>query len=613
MKHRGDGSLKKLKKILRVHSIQTSMILSFMFLISIIVLFVSMISYYYTIKDIEDMSINYTLRLLKEINFSIDSYISNMKNMGQVVVDNKDVQNLMIFDGAHSGKTLSSAERLQQEELTARVTTHMNTVANTRNDITNIAVISKKGDVVLSDSRKKVNPYSEYNISDWYLKPLSYKDDIIVSPSHVQNLVANEYKWVISISKAILNPNTGEVTGVMVIDLNYKYIENICENAQLGKNGYIYVIGNDKNIIYHPQQQLIYSGIKSELVEEMLKLDNTQTYLSDGSTDKIYTKNYSSLTGWSAVGVVNTSELIKNKSSIINFYVCLAGIAIIFASLIAMIISKAITRPVKILENTMHKVEEGDFSIQSKIVLNNEIGHLSKTFNVMISKIKLLMEDAVFIEKEKRKNEIKALQAQINPHFLYNTLDTIIWMSAGGKNEEVVEVTSALARLFRTSISEGDNVVPLAVEIENIRSYLTIQKMRYKDKLSYRVEIPDELLNLKTPKLILQPIVENAVYHGIKMSPTGGEIRIGAAVSEKGLTVTVEDNGVGMSPEQIAQLFTADNHNHAGMGIGVINVNNRIKLCFGDEYGLFYHSREGKGTRVDIFLPIIEDGEEKNG
>lgn len=605
--------MKRLKKILKVHSIQTSMIISFMLLISIIVLFLSMISYYNTIQDIEGMSINYTLRLLKEINFSIDSYISNMKNMGQVVVENKDVRSLMTFYSTHSGKKLTAAEQAQLDDLKARVTTHMNTVANTRNDITNIAVISTKGNVVLSDSQKKVNPYSEYNITDWYLKPLSYKDDIIVSPSHVQNLVENEYKWVISISKAILDQNTGTVTGVMVIDLNYKYIENICENAQLGKNGYIYLIDNDKNIIYHPQQQLIYSGIKSELIDEMLKMDSTQTYLSDGSKDKIYTKNYSSLTGWSAVGVVNTNELIKNKSGIINFYVFLAGIAIIFAGLIAIIISKAITRPVKMLENTMHKVEEGDFSIQSEIKLNNEIGHLSKTFNVMISKIKLLMSTAVSIEEEKRKNEIKALQAQINPHFLYNTLDTIIWMSAGGKNEEVVEVTSALAKLFRTSISEGDNLVPLEVEIENIRSYLTIQKMRYKDKLSYQVEIPDVLLNLKTPKLILQPIVENAVYHGIKMSPTGGEIRISAAAADSQLTITVEDDGVGMSEEQISRIFTVDKRDHAGMGIGVINVNNRIKLCFGKDYGLSYHSKEGKGTRVDILLPMIEDGEESDG
>lgn len=605
--------MRRLEKMLKIHSIQTSMILSFMLLISIVVLFLSLISYYFTIRDIESMSINYTQRLLTEINFSIDSYISNMKNMGKVVVENRDVQNLMDFYCTNSGRELTAAQEEACSELRARVVSHINTVANTRNDITNIAVISKKGDIVLSDPNKRPNPYSEYNITDWYLKPLSYKGDIIVSPSHVQNLVADEYKWVISISKAILNPDTGDVTGVMVIDLNYSYIENICENAQLGKNGYIYLIDRDRNIIFHPQQQLIYSGIKSEPFDEILRQDAGQTYLGDRGTDKIYIQNDSALTGWRSVGVVNTNELIKDKRGIVNFYVFLAGVAIIFASIIALIISTTMTRPIKMLENTMHKVEEGDFDVQSEIAPDNEIGHLSKTFNVMISKIKLLMAEALSTEKEKRKNEIKALQAQINPHFLYNTLDTIIWLSADGKNEEVVEVTSALAGLFRTSVSEGENLVPLSVEIENIRSYLTIQKMRYQDKLSYRIEIPDRLLAAKTPKLILQPIVENAVYHGIKMSPTGGEIAITACESGGVLTVTVQDSGVGMSAEQMDSLFTEDKKDHAGMGIGVINVNNRIKLCFGEEYGLRYSSEQGMGTRADILLPCLENGEESDG
>lgn len=585
------------------------MIIAFMLLISILVLFLSASLYSYTVRDLENTSMQYTLRLLKEINFSIETYISNMKSMSEVVGKNDDVRKLMTFYAKRGKNTLTQAEQIELRELKKRVSSHMQTVANTRNDITNIAVISKKGDVILSDPLKQVNEYSEYNIRDWYLKPLSYTHDIIVSPSHVQNLVKNEYKWVISISKAILDADTGEVTGVMVIDLNYKSIENICINAQLGKDGYIYLIDNDKNIIYHPQQQLIYSGVKSELVEKMLKMD-AQTYFSDSRTHKIYTKNYSPLTEWSAVGVVNMNELMKDKQRMIQFYMLLAGIAIISAGLFAVTISRAITKPIKMLESTMHRVEQGDFTVQSEVVLNNEIGHLSKTFNVMISKIKLLMEAAVSNEKEKRKNEIRALQAQINPHFLYNTLDTIIWMSAGGKNEEVVEVTSALAKLFRTSISEGENLIPLAVEIENIKSYLVIQKMRYKDKLNYQVDIPAELLALKTPKLILQPIVENAVYHGIKLSPDGGDITITAGASDGILRITVEDSGVGMSEERVSQIFSGTAQNHAGNGIGVLNVHNRIQLCFGQEYGLFYQSAQGQGTRVDIRLPMIQEGED---
>lgn len=597
---------KKLKKALNPYSVRSTMILSFMLLISIIVLLVSLVSYYYTMNDIESISINYTVRLLGEINASIDSYIDNMKSMAKVVVENKDVRDVMAFYNRHRGQRLSYIEEKELEHLRANAAAHMDIVANTRSDITNIAVISKYKDVVLSDVEKKVNENAEFNVTDWYLKPMSYRDEIIVSPSHVQNLVSGEYKWVISISKAVLDPETGEVTGVMVIDLNYRSIEAICENAQLGKNGYIYLIDRHKNIIYHPQQQLLYSGIKTELVEEILKMRDV--YLRDEVNNRIYTRNYSDLTGWSAVGVVNVDELIKDKSSIINFYFRLAGLSILSAMTFAVLISTTITNPIKMLENTMHQVEVGNLDVRSAIEINNEIGHLSKTFNVMVSRIKGLMEKTVRDEEEKRRSEIRALQAQINPHFLYNTLDTIIWMSASGKNDEVVEVTSALARLFRTSISKGENLVTLLNEVENIKSYLTIQKMRYEDKHSWRVDVPAELLGLMTPKLILQPIVENAVYHGIKMSQAGGEIAISARTEGERLIITIADSGVGMTPEQLEQLFVP--RPDTDRGIGVINVNNRIKLCFGGEYGLHYFSTPGEGTRVEIWLPVIEGGDE---
>lgn len=590
----------RLHEYFNFHSIRTHMVLSFMLLISMIVLFVSLVSYQYTVRDFENVSIQYTVRLLNEINASIDSYVQNMKSIAQVVVGNRDVKELMEFYVTTHDKPLSYREERQVlPELRTAVMAHLDTVKNTRSDITNVAVISKFQDVVLSDPRKEVNTFSEFNLSDWYLKPLSNKDEIIVTPSHVQNLIQGEYKWVITLSMAITN-NDGEVTGVMVIDLNYRSIEAICENAQLGKSGYIYLTDDKRNIIYHPQQQLLYSGIKTDLIDEVLKMDDP--FMRRDT--KTYVRNRSAITGWSAVGVVNTDELLTNRVSIIKFYFYLAGWALLVASVIAVIISTTITKPITILESTIHKVEQGDFTVQSDIRVPNEIGHLSNTFNVMITRIKKLMESAIASEEEKRKSEIRALQAQINPHFLYNTLDAIIWMSAAGKNEEVAEMTAALADLFRTSISKGDSLASLHNEIGNIKSYLTIQKMRYGDKLSYGIHIPQDLLGLMTPKLILQPIVENAIYHGIKLSPTGGTITIGARRTEKLLILTVEDSGVGMTEEQTARLF--EPKENTDRGIGVINVNNRIRLSFGPEYGLHYYSEPGKGTRVEAWLPLLE-------
>lgn len=393
---------KWLKRHFNIYGIRTFLILSFILLISTVVLFLSLVSYRYNVGDLERMSISYTMRLLSEINASIDAYVDNMKSMARVVVEHDDVRELMSFYNRNRSGRLSYLEDQELEALTARACAHMDVVANTRRDITNIAVISKYGDVVLSDRDKEVNPYSEYNLTDWFLKPLSYKDDMVVSPSHVQNLIAGEYRWVISISKAITDAETGEVTGVMVIDLNYRSIEDICENSQLEKSGYIYLADDKQNLIYHPQQQLIYSGIKAEPVAEVLRLDGPNIYLRSDDRSKIYTRHRSDVTGWSAVGVVNSAKLLQGKNSLMNFYLLLMAICIPFASVLAVIISTTVTHPIRRLEQTMHRAEQGDLTVRSDIGVNNEIGHLGRTFNGMLGRIGQLMDNAVAAEEDRK-------------------------------------------------------------------------------------------------------------------------------------------------------------------------------------------------------------------
>lgn len=583
----------------RFYSIRTSMVLCFMLLISVVVLLVSVLSYNYAIRDYEKISIHYTESLLAEVNGNIDSYIDNVKSMSSIICSNPDVQDLMAEYNRYRGFGVPRQARNSIETLRARAAQQLGLMADTRSEITNIAVISKYRDVLLSDPRKQVNPYSEYNLTDWFLKPLSLKEEIVVSPSHVQNLVKDEYTWVISVSRAVIDRMTGEVTGVMVIDLNFLAIEGICETAQLGKNGYIYIIDRNQNIIYHPQQQLIYSGIKVDPLKDILVMRDS--YLRTAE-NKIYTKSESELTGWTVVGVINASELISDRTAVVNFYFTLSAACLLAATLAALLISTTITRPLQELEETMHKVEEGDWAVRASTATNNEIGQIGKTFNTMISRMRELRDGALANEEAKRKSEINALQAQINPHFLYNTLDTIIWMSASGKTEEVTEVTAALAKLFRTSISKGENYVSLANELENIRSYLTIQQMRYGEQLSYAIDVPRELLTCTVPKLILQPIVENALYHGVKLSETAGTITIGGAIQGKRLLLTVCDDGVGMTAAQLETLF--DSRENGERGIGVTNVNHRIQLCYGEAYGLCYFSAPGEGTRVEITLPV---------
>lgn len=595
--------------LLGFSSIRTSLTVGFSLLTSLLLIVTSFSSLYFSLEENKKTAVSYTFRLIQEINSSINSYIDNMESIGRVVSNSEELYRLLY----HYQTPKEERETQVVAPLEKRLTQLMHTVANTRNDITNIAVISLQGDILLSDEEKEYNPYAEYQKTDWFQNALNAKGDMVLSSSHVQNLILSEYRWVISLSQLIQSPETGEALGVMVVDLNYGSIESICEKGQLGKDGYIYLVDHQENVVFHPQQPLLYSGIKSERLKMWMQIPDTENAPLSEWQGKLYVRSHSDLTNWDAIGVVNTGEL-GNRTGSVVFFLSIGTFSIGMAILFAALISYAITKPLQQLEHTMHLVEQGDLSVQADVPLDNEIGHLSRTFNSMVRQTKELIEQKIEVEKEKRRSEIKALQAQINPHFLYNTLETIIWMAASGKNQEVMEITAALAKLFRTSISNDDQLVTLGTEIENIQSYLTIQKKRYQDKLSYSISVNKELYSLLLPKLILQPIVENAIYHGVKPSPAGGKLEIRAERREQKLSLTVTDNGVGMKPEQLRSLLEKKKSSLYGKsGVGVRNVHQRIQLYFGDEYGLSFQSEDGRGTRVIISLPCVFSQEEIEG
>jgi two-component system sensor histidine kinase YesM len=238
----------------------------------------------------------------------------------------------------------------------------------------------------------------------------------------------------------------------------------------------------------------------------------------------------------------------------------------------------------------------------------NEIGQLGRSFNLMVSRTKFLMEEMIHNQENKRKSELLLLQSQINPHFLYNTLDSIVWMAEQKQHEEVVLMTSALAKLFRASITKDQELVPIRVEIEHITNYLLIQKMRYHDELDYVIDIDEAILPYKTLKILLQPFIENAIYHGIRnmYGIENGLVTIRGRQTDDHIVFEVEDNGHGMTPEQLGRILQLNEEDNRNQGIGINNVNERIKLYFGHEYGIQIRSEIEEGTCVTITIPKLE-------
>lgn len=298
---------------------------------------------------------------------------------------------------------------------------------------------------------------------------------------------------------------------------------------------------------------------------------------------------------------------------LINFALVILIIIVICVGVFSYYLPLSISRPIRELVEMTDKVSKGDMTVRSSIDAESEVGVLSKSLNEMVGKINELLSQITKEQIRIREAELELLQSQINPHFLYNTLDTIVWLAEGDYQKEVVSMVKSLSAFFRTSISRGKEIITIEEETVHARSYLEIQRFRYQDILTYDIDIPEEFNKYIIPKITLQPLIENALYHGIKNKRGGGSIKIYAEMYEDDFAICISDDGIGMSAERLAQVNEGINSNSPSEKkiYGLYNVNERIRLKFGEKYGLSITSIDGGGTISKILLPKITD-EEKN-
>ena len=580
----------------RLKSIQSIIFAAISMMVLSAVVIVTVVSMRYTKNSIFENSVMYTKTIIGQMNQNIDSYIEYMDNIAYMFSSNVDIQKYLY------------AEEIPVDVET-RIVSQFGTILQGRKDIRNIGIIGTDRRALINNGYKFLNPDLDLDSQVWYQEAMKKSQSSAISSSHVQHAVYGERPWVITLSRGIRNfTGSGSMEGVFFIDLNYSAISELCDQNSIGQ-GYVFILDSEGNIVYHPQQQQLYNELQTENIGVVLEAETDTVITGSGSEERLYTISRSEKTGWTVVGCVYVEKLLEESNKAQSIYVLTAILLVSVSLILSSVISKKITRPLQRLRNAMAKVQEGDFEKAGiEVETENEIGSLTSSFNVMTEKIQELMQENVREQEEKRKSELKALQSQINPHFLYNTLDSIIWMAEGKKNEEVVLMTASLARLLRQSISNEDEVVSIWQETEYVKSYLTIQKMRYKDKLEFEIHVDPSIRYVNIIKLVLQPLVENAIYHGLKYKESKGMLQVRGYESGENAVIEIIDNGVGMSKETLDHIFEKHKVNYHSNGVGVYNVQQRLQLYYGKDYGITYQSEPGIGTTVTIVIPKKQEG-----
>ena len=478
--------------------------------------------------------------------------------------------------------------------------------------IQSLALYGYDGMLIESEPVATVKDNVKVADQKWNQNARSEIENIHFSTPHVQNLFDDgtfRYHRVVSLSRSVdINDGSTSGSGVLLVDMKYSVLEDMLERINETSSGiYYYLCSRDGEIIYHPRWTEINRGLFKEKNNKAASYeDGIYEMKTDGQKENIVVGSVA-YTGWKLIGVVPESV---QETSINKFrYYIITTILILVMMLLQVnrFISRKISRPIRELDESVKAYEAGAMP-DIYIGGSAEIRHLGYSVQKSYEQIEALMKEIIQQQTERRKSELDALQSQINPHFLYNTLESITWMIEAQRNKEAVVMISELAKLLRVSLSRGKTIISIGDELQHSRSYMNIQRVRYKERFKVEFLIDEEIKNYCIVKLVIQPLLENAIYYGVGNmdEDDDGQILIRGEKKGEDIYISIEDNGMGM-PEDIRSNILTDNSKvpKHGSGVGVINVHSRISLMFGPEYGLEVYSELDEGTKVVIHIPAI--------
>ena len=575
----------------KTRSMQMTISISFTILSVCCMCLLGVMLYQQFTRKAENLTVENSRQLLNQTTINLEDYLRNMRRISDAmyytVIKNTDI----------GSESLEDSMNLLYE-------------AN-KDKLVSVACYTNDGKLTEASPIATEKPGVDVKSQKWFQDAAGELENFHFSTPHVQNLFDDpsyRYYWVVSLSRTVeLTRNGNSMLGVLLVDMNYSSIEQLLEKANTDTSGeYVYLMAPDGEIIYHPKQNLIHMGLYEENNTEAAGYEDTTVKENFHGEKRLVTVKTISYTGWKLISVVPMKSFSMGMTGMRNLVVLLVALTVLAVVILNQMVSARISKPLRRLNDSVKEWEAGNMNPDIYIGGSMEVEHLGKTLRSTVAQIRQLMDDIVVEQEEKRKSELDALQSQINPHFLYNTLDSIVWMITGERYDDAVFMITQLASLFRISLSKGKTVIKIEDEVKHARNYMNIQKIRDKNSFEVDFQIEEDILDGCIVKLVLQPLLENAIYYGMEFMDGEGEIHVRGYRKDKDVYLEVEDNGLGMPEEEAAELLNGKERPHKhGSGVGLVNVHSRLKLRFGEAYGLVIHSCPDEGMMVQIHIPYI--------
>lgn len=524
----------------------------------------------------------------------LDEVFEDTYNIGVVIANDIDIQSIL------RSRFTSLSEQYSAD---LRGDTRLNFISSYKKDIYGLYVIGANG----CKHKSRFTSFKDGNFTqeEWY-RTIIEADSPIWFGRHDGSFVVNTIgDSLISGGFAVIDKASGRKNGVVLYDVSEERIQQMLPEFASDRSGMM-ILDTNKNLITctgSGATPAYYDNVIRHY-DDILAQTNVETSMLVEDKDYLMQCRRSRITGWLLVVAEPKSLIFAGSNRLGTLIGLLLALVCLLGVIISLRVSKRLTKPIQTLRSAMRSVRHGDLTVAVEADGEDELGQLSRSFNAMVSRLHELMEKSLQDESRRRKAELIALQSQINPHFLYNTLDTVVWMARQRDTEGIVNLVTALTHFFRISLSKGREFIPLSDELAHVTSYLTIQKVRYQSTLQYQVDVEADCMGVLAPKLILQPIVENAIYHGLKLKEQGGIICIRGHMDGEDLVMEVEDTGLGMLPERLSEVRQGmATESEEGNGYGLRNIHQRLMLCYGQEYGLRIESEYLLGTVVSFRIP----------